>query len=290
MKKSDFVFNSVDALYYRIHKISLNRACSYIDSPEWLKNKKATINPKNKKDNKCFQYAIATALNYQQINNHPEEIYNIKSFISKYNWKDINFPSSKEDWNYFEKNNKSIAFNVLFVPHITKQIRPAYISKHIFDRENQVILLMVADSKKWHYLAVKKLSALLRGITSKHDGDFYCLNCFYIFRTKNSLKKHKNVFKDHDYCYLEMPDKDNNISKYNPGEKSMNVPFIINSDSEPLLEKMNTCHNDPEKLSTTKINKGMASGCSLYTYFLIIQKISLIIIEVRIVRKSFARH
>ena len=80
-----------------------------------------------------------------------------------------------------------------------------------------------------------------------------------------------------------MPDKDNNISKYYPGEKSMNVPFIINADLESLLEILNTCHNDPEKLSTTKINKGMPSGCSLYTYFLIIQKISLIIIEVTIV-------
>ena len=54
MKRSDLAFDSVDALYYKFHKISLNRGGSYIDSPEWLKNKKATINPKNKKDDKCF--------------------------------------------------------------------------------------------------------------------------------------------------------------------------------------------------------------------------------------------
>ena len=52
---------------------------------------------------------------------------------------------------------------------------------------------MITDSEKWHYFAVKKLSALLRGITSKHEGDFYCLNCFNSFRTGNTLKKHKNV-------------------------------------------------------------------------------------------------
>ena len=50
---------------------------------------------------------------------------------------------------------------------------------------------MITDGKKWHYLAVKNLSLLLRGITSKHEGDFYCLNFFYSFRTKNQLKKHK---------------------------------------------------------------------------------------------------
>ena len=84
------------------------------------KKQKATINPKNKKDDKYFQYAITVALNYQQINNHPERIEKIKAFINKYNWKKINFPSHKEDWHNFEKNNKSIALNVVFVPHNTR--------------------------------------------------------------------------------------------------------------------------------------------------------------------------
>ena len=66
-------------------------------------------------------------------------------------------PSHKEDWNTFEKNNKSIALNILYVPYNTKQIRPAYISKHNCDRKKQVILLMITDGKKWHYLAVKIL-------------------------------------------------------------------------------------------------------------------------------------
>ena len=94
------------------------------------------------------------------------------------------------------------------------------------------------------------MSALLRGITSKHDGDFYCLNCFYSFTTENSLKKHENVCKDHGYCYVEMPDQDDNILKYNTEEKCMKVPFAICADMESLLEKMNTCQNDPEKSST----------------------------------------
>ena len=62
-----------------------------------------------------------------------------------------------------------------------------------------------------------------------------------------------------------MPEKDNKILKYNKGEKSMKVPFIIYADLESLLEKMNNCHNNPEKLSTTKTNKHMPSGYSLFT-------------------------
>ena len=70
---------------------------------------------------------------------------------------------------------------------------------------------------------------------------------------------HKKVCEDHDYCYVEMPEKDNKILKYNQGGKSMKVPFIIYADIESLLEKLNICHN-PEKSSTTKINKHTPSG------------------------------
>ena len=125
MNRSDFVFESVDLLYYSLHKISLNRGGSYIDSPDWIKNKKATINPKNK-DNECFKYAITAALNHNEINSHPEKISNLKPFIDNYNWKDIDFPSDKEDYKKFERDNKTIALNILFAPYNTKKIRPAY--------------------------------------------------------------------------------------------------------------------------------------------------------------------
>ena len=58
MKRSDFVFDSVDLMYYNLQRISLERGKSYVDSSKWLKDKGATINRKIKKDNKCFQYAI----------------------------------------------------------------------------------------------------------------------------------------------------------------------------------------------------------------------------------------
>ena len=98
-------------------------------------------------------------------------------------------------------------------------MRVTYKLKYNFKRENQVILLMITDGKKWHYLAVKRLSALLRRITSNHNGDFYCLNCFHSHSTKNKLKEHEKVCNDHDYCYLEMPNEDNKMLKYNHGEK-----------------------------------------------------------------------
>ena len=66
-------------------KKNLNHGGSNIDSPDWIKNKKATINSINKKDNKCFQYTVTVALNYVEIGKHSERIIKIKPFISKYN-------------------------------------------------------------------------------------------------------------------------------------------------------------------------------------------------------------
>ena len=80
---------------------------------------------------------------------------------------------------------------------------------------------------------------LLRGIKPKHNEDFYCLNCFLLFRTEKNLKKHYKACKNHDYFCVEMPREVNKILKYNHGQKSMTVPFI--TDAEFLPEKMNTC-------------------------------------------------
>ena len=99
--------------------------------------------------------------------------------------------SGRRDWKKFELNNKSIAVDILFVPYNTGKIRLTYKSKHSFKRENQVTLLMITDGKKWHYLAVKSLPALLREITSNHDGDFYCLNCFHSYSAEKNLKNVK---------------------------------------------------------------------------------------------------
>ena len=130
---SDFIFESVERLDYKLHKIKLKRGGSYIKSPKWIRNKRATINSKNEDDN-CFQYTLTVAFNYQNIENNPERIPNIKPFIDKYKWKDIDFSvhqNSQEqyensikimmiDYGKFEQSNETIALNILYVPYNKK--------------------------------------------------------------------------------------------------------------------------------------------------------------------------
>ena len=209
---------------------------------------------------------MTVALNHDKINKHPQRVSKIKPFIDQYNWNNKDFPSTSKDWKKFELNNESIALNILYVPHKTAKIHLVYKSKHNLTRENQVILLMITDGQKWHYTAVTRLSGLLRAITSNHNGDFYCLNCFRVYTTKNKLEAHKKICENYDYCHVEMPNEDNKIIKYNQGEKSINTPFIIYADLECLLEKISTCYSNLEESSTTEINKHTPSGYSLFTH------------------------
>ena len=94
-----------------------------------------------------------------------------------------------------------------------EEIRHTYKVKHNLNHENQVIHSMTADGRKRHRFAVKKLSPLLRGITSNHEQNLYCLNCFHSYSTENKLKKHENACKNCDYCYIEMSKEGNKILK-----------------------------------------------------------------------------
>ena len=103
-------------------------------------------------------------------------------------------------------------------------------------------------------LSCSEKIVLLRGITSNHIGNYYCVNCFHSYNTENKLKKHEKVCNDHDYCYVEMPDEFNKILKQNYVEKSLKAPFMIYADLKCLLEKMYSCQNDLEKSYTEKKN------------------------------------
>ena len=124
---------------------------------------------------------------------------------------------------------------------------------------------MITNGKKYHYLAVTNLSALLQGMSSNQDGDFYCLNCFNSYTTKSKLKEHEEVCNNHNSYHIEMPKWDEKILKYNPGEKSLKAPFAIYLDLECLLKKEQSCQNNPEKSYTEKKARHEPSGWAMFT-------------------------
>ena len=139
---------------------------TFTESPAWMKNKSSAINPLNN-ENKCFQYSIIISLFHKEIKKNPEIISKIKPFINNLDRENINFPPEEQDYQQFEMNNKSIALNIL---RKGNQGEITHCYKCVFNktRKKQVILLMITDDEcetfpqKQHYLAVKKLNALLK--------------------------------------------------------------------------------------------------------------------------------
>ena len=159
IKGSDFIFESVYLMDYKLHRVRLKRGGSYIKSPEWLENKKAIINPKNENDDECFRWSTICTLNYNEI--MKKEFENIFRNIKH---EDKDFSSQKKKWKNFEQNNESIALNVSFGSQNSKEMTLLYKSENNLEQENKVLLLMINyndDDKrsdgveKYYYFAVK---------------------------------------------------------------------------------------------------------------------------------------
>ena len=197
-KGSNFVFESVDLMDYKLHRVRLRRSGSYIKSPKWLLHKGATINPKNKNDDECLWWSTISALNYNEI--MKKEFENI---FKKIKHEDKDFSSHQRDWKNFEQNNESIALNVLFASQNSEEITLVYKSEHNYNRENNALLLMINDDEKYYYFAVKSKLELYSSewLRSKKESITNEDNCFQnalndsldYQRIKKTLKKYQNL-------------------------------------------------------------------------------------------------
>ena len=121
------------------------------------------------------------------------------------------------------------------------------------------------EKEEWHCLAVKHSSELSRGITSKHHGDFYCLNCLHSFKTEDKLRSHEKVCKNKYFCGIVMPLEKNNMLEFKHYMKSDKMPYKYLCRHESLMQKIDGCENNPEKHSATKIWEHIPSGCAMPT-------------------------
>ena len=113
MPESGFSLDKKIHLNINFHRLMLTRGSSYTELSEWLKSKKAVINPQNK-DEERFKWAVTEALHHEEIKHHPERISLLRPYENQYNWKELEFPVSIKNIDKFEKNNPGIAVNVLF--------------------------------------------------------------------------------------------------------------------------------------------------------------------------------
>ena len=108
-----------------------------------------------------------------------QRISRIRSFINQYEWKEIILSTWSKIW---EKkiipNNQTSALNILILPHNRRKITSVHL-KTQFRTWKSIVLLKITDGEKWHHFGVKSLPALLQGITSTNNGNYFCISCLH---------------------------------------------------------------------------------------------------------------
>ena len=267
LPKSAFTLDSIMHLDISFYELQLTRGSTYINLPPWIANKKAVINPQNHKDDECFKWGVIASLHHEEIDFHPERISKLKPYSDLYNWKGMQFPVTINQIEKFEKNNPSIAVNVLYFysPKEGKskfKIAILRRSDGNASRSKVANLLLITDGEMSHYTAIKSLSRLLTRENSKHKGEYYfCINCLQAFHTEKSRDTHYTNCIDHDFVKVELPHREEDkYVHYHDGQKQFKVPFIMYADFESILEPM-------EKNSKGIVNKHTPSGWCVYSKF-----------------------
>ena len=111
--ESGITLDKIIHLYINFYRLALKRGRSYTELPEWLKSKKAVINPQ-KKDEECFKWATIASLYQEEIKKVHHSILKLRPFENQNNWTGFEFPVSIKKIDKFEKNNPGRAVNVLF--------------------------------------------------------------------------------------------------------------------------------------------------------------------------------
>ena len=236
---SGWTIQSVDSHYLNIAKYEPMKGSSYIKLPNELRNsKKGLINMKNE-DNECFRWCHIRHINPQE--KYPQRIKKTdKQYVGKLDYSGVEFPVGVKHYNKIEKQN-SININVF--GYENKQPYPIYVSKEKY--EDHIELLLVTEK------ALKDFNRFMYNQTKHEHRKHFCMHCLQCFSSDRVLSNHKeNCIQVNGTQAIKMPNKDNNILKFNNFHKQQPVPFVIYADFEAITEKVQGCQQEGNKSYT----------------------------------------
>ena len=247
---SGWTIQSVDNHYLNIVQYQPMKASSYIKLPQELGNsEKGLINMKNE-DNECFRWCHIRRLNPRDKN--PQRIRKSdKEYINKLDYSGIEFPVTTKQYNKIEKQNK---ININVFGYENKQPYPIFVSKETYDRE--LNLLLITENENKHHVLIKNFNRFMFNQTKHKERKHFCMHCLQCFSSERVLNNHKdNCIQVNGTQAVKMPDKDNNILKFNNFHKQQPVPFVIYADFEAITEKISRCQPNNDKSYTEAYQK-----------------------------------
>lgn len=201
-------------------------------------------------DNQCFRWCHIRYLNPQE--KYPQRIKKVdKAYVENLDYSGIEFPVEVKQYNKIEKQN-SIRINVF--SYENKKPFPIYVSKEKY--ENCLNLLLITNDEKTHYVLIKDFNRFMYNQTKHKSKKHFCMFCLQHFTSEKILNNHKeNCIEINGTQAIKMPDKSNNILKFNNFHKQLPVPFVIYADFEALTEKGSGCKPNTEKSFTQEYQK-----------------------------------
>ena len=252
---SGWTIQSVDNHYLNIVQYQPMKGSSYIKLPQELRHhRKGLINMKND-DNECFRWCHIRYLNPQDV--HPERIKKIdKEYINQLDYSGIEFPVTVKQNNTIEKQNE---ININVFGYENKQPYPIYVSKEKYNR--QMNLLLITENENKHYVLIEDFNRFMFNQTKHKESKHFCMHCLQCFSSERVLNDHRdNCIQLNGEQAVKMPNKDNNILKYNNFHKQQPIPFVIYVDFEAITEKISGCKPNNDKSYTEAYQKHTDCG------------------------------
>ena len=252
---SGWTIESVDNHFLNIVEYTPLNGSSYIKLPSELNHhKKGLINLKNN-DNECFRWCHIRRLNPQDKD--PQRIKKSdKEYINKLDYSGIEFPVTTKQYNKIEKQNE---ININVFGYENKQPYPIFVSKEKYDKHMN--LLLITEDKNEHYVLIKDFNRFMFNQTKYEGSKHFCMHCLQCFSSERVLDNHKdNCIQVNGTQAVKMPDKDNNILKFNNFHKQHPVPFVIYADFEAITEKISGCLPNDSKSYTEAYQKHTDCG------------------------------
>ena len=242
---SGWTIKSVDSHYLNIVKYKPMKGSSYIQLPSELRNSaKGLINMKNE-DNECFRWCHIRHINPQE--KYPQRIKKVdKPYVKKLDYSGIEFPVSVKHYNKIEKQN---SINISVFGYEDKQPYPIYVSKEKY--KDHMELLLITENENKHYVLIKDFNRFMFNQTKHKERKHFCMCCLQCFSSERVLNNHKDIcIQVNGEQAIKMPDKANNILKFNNFHKQQPVPFVIYADFEAITEKIQGCQQNNESSYT----------------------------------------
>ena len=252
---SGWTVESVDNHYLNIVQYQPMKGSSYIKLPQELRNSaKGLINMKNE-DNECFRWCHIRHLNPK--NKDPQRIKKSdKEYVKTLDYSGIEFPVTTKQYNKIEKQNE---ININVFGYENKQPYPIFVSKEKY--EDCINLLLITENENKHYALIKDFNSFMFNKTKHKERKHFCMNCLQCFSSERVLTDHKdNCITVNGTQAVKMPDKNNNILKYNNFHKQQPVPFVIYADFEAITEKISGCQPNNNKSYTEAYQKHADCG------------------------------